>query len=77
MLEAWDRGDRKGAVAAVPERVLDDLLLRGPVNTIRARVRQYLDTGVDPAFLLLQSSEPDPVRKREILRSAMRALAPG
>jgi hypothetical protein len=64
-------------VAAIPERVLDDLLLRGPVETIRTRVRQYLDAGVDTAFLLLQSSEPDPAHKREILRSAMRALAPG
>jgi probable F420-dependent oxidoreductase len=77
MWEAWGRGDRQGAVAAIPARVLDDLLLRGPAETIRARVRQYLDTGVDTAFLLLQSSEPDPARKRAVLQSAMRALAPG
>ena len=77
MWEAWGRGDRQGAVAAIPELVLDDLLLRGPAETIRARVRQYLDAGVDTAFLLLQSSEPDPARKRAVLRSAMRALAPG
>lgn len=77
MWEAWGRGDRQGAVAAIPERVLDDLLLRGPAETIRARVRQYLDAGVDTAFLMLQSSEPDPALKREILRSTMRALAPG
>ena len=29
MWEAWSRGDRRGAVAAVPEAVLGELLLRG------------------------------------------------
>ena len=77
MWKAWGRGDRQGAVATIPAHVLDDLLLRGPVETIRARVRQYLDAGVDTAFLLLQSSEPDPAHKGAVLRSAMRALAPG
>ena len=76
MWEAWGRGDRRGAVAAVPGRVLDDLLLRGPIETIRAGIRRYLDAGVDTAFVLLQSNEPDPERKRGQLRAAMRALAP-
>jgi probable F420-dependent oxidoreductase len=76
MWEAWARGDRRGAVAAVPERVMDELLLRGSVPTIRAGIQRYLDAGVDTAFILLQSSEPDATRKRELLRAAMRALAP-
>jgi probable F420-dependent oxidoreductase len=76
MWEAWGRGDRRGAVAAIPERVIDELLLRGPVAGIREGVRRYLDAGVDTAFILLQSSEPDPARRREAVRAAMRALAP-
>jgi alkanesulfonate monooxygenase SsuD/methylene tetrahydromethanopterin reductase-like flavin-dependent oxidoreductase (luciferase family) len=76
MWEAWGRGDRRGAVAAVPERVMDELLLRGPVKTIREGIQRYFDAGVDTAFLLLQSSEPDPARRRAQLRSAMRALTP-
>jgi probable F420-dependent oxidoreductase len=76
MWEAWGRGDRRGAVAAVPERVMDELLLRGSVPAMRAGIQRYLDAGVDTAFVLLQSSEPDPNRKREQLRSAMSALAP-
>jgi probable F420-dependent oxidoreductase len=76
MWEAWARGDRRAAVAAVPESVMDELLLRGPVPQIRAGIQRYLDAGVDTAFLLLQSSEPDPDRKRERLRAAMRQLAP-
>jgi probable F420-dependent oxidoreductase len=75
MWDAWDRGDRRGAVAAVPQRVMDELLLRGSMETVRAGIQRYFDAGVDTAFLLLQSSEPDPDRKREQLREAMRALA--
>lgn len=76
MWEAWGRGDRRAAVAAVPERVLDDLLLRGSVHTIREGIQRYLDAGIDTAFVLLQSSEPDTKRRRELQRVAMRALAP-
>ena len=76
MWDAWGRGDRKGAVAAIPDSVLDELTLRGSPEAIRARVREYLDAGIDTAFLSLQSSEPDPARKRERMRGAIQALAP-
>ena len=77
MWEAWGRGDRRAAVAAIPERVIDDLLMRGSADAIRARIRAYFDAGVDTAFLTFLSSEPDPARKRDLVLSAMRALAPG
>src|SRR5919197_3288131 len=77
MWAAWERGDRKGAVAAVPEKVIDELIIRGSTDEIRAHVRRYLAAGVDTAFLSLSSAEPDPLRKREIVRSAIHALAPG
>ncbi len=77
MWEAWTRGDRKGAVAAIPDRVVGELVMRGSVDEIRARVRRYFEAGLDTAFLAFQTSEPDRERKREIVRGAMRALAPG
>jgi probable F420-dependent oxidoreductase len=77
MWEAWGRGDRRAAVAAIPERVIEDLLMRGQAGGVRARIRRYLDAGVDTAFLTLLSSEPDPTRKRDVVLSALRALAPG
>jgi probable F420-dependent oxidoreductase len=76
MWSAWASGDRKAAVAAVPEPVLNDLIIRGSPDEIRAHVRRYLDAGVDTAFLQLSSVEPDPARARRLLREAMRALAP-
>jgi probable F420-dependent oxidoreductase len=76
MWDAWARGDRKGAVAAVPEHVVSALILRGSMAEIRAGVQRYLNAGIDTAFLQFSSSEPDPERKREIILAALRALAP-
>jgi probable F420-dependent oxidoreductase len=76
MWEAWERGDRKGAVAAVPEKVIDELIIRGSMDEIRAHVRRYLAAGIDTAFLALSTAEPDPGRKRASVLSAIRALAP-
>ncbi len=76
MWDAWRSGDRKGAVAAVPAQVADDLIVRGTMAEIRAHVRRYMEAGVDTAFLSLSTFEQDPGRKRKILLDAMRALAP-
>lgn len=76
MWEAWARGDRKAAVAAVPEPVMNALILRGSMDDMRARVRAYLEAGIDTAFLQLSTSESDPERRRESIRAAIRALAP-
>src|SRR2546428_225875 len=46
MWEAWERNDRKAAVAAVPERVMQELIVRGSMADIRAHVQRYLDAGV-------------------------------
>ena len=76
MWEAWQRGDRKAAVAAVPETVMGDLILRGSMAEIRAHVQRYLDAGIDTAFLQVSTLEQDPARRRRVLGDALRALAP-
>lgn len=77
MWQAWESGDRKGAVAAIPESVIDELILRGSVDDIHAHVKRYMDAGVTTAFLQLQSFEKDPAVKRDRLLKAVRDLAPG
>jgi probable F420-dependent oxidoreductase len=77
MWEAWRTGDRRAAVSAVPEKVMNDLIIRGSMDEMRAHVDRYLDAGIDTAFLQFSSSEPDLRRKRTSLLEAMRALAPG
>jgi probable F420-dependent oxidoreductase len=76
MWRAWQSGDRKGAVTAVPEAVMNDLIIRGSMDVIRAHVQRYLDAGVDTAFLALSTLEQDPARRRAIQLDALRALAP-
>ena len=76
MWDRWDAGDRKGAVAAVPPAIVDELFARGPLPAIRARVQRYLDHGIDTAFLQFQTNDPDPARRRTLTLDAMRALAP-
>jgi probable F420-dependent oxidoreductase len=76
MWQAWGSGDRKGAVAAIPEKVVNDLIIHGSKEDMRAHVLRYMDAGVDTAFLQLQSFEPDPARKRQALLAGIRTLAP-
>jgi alkanesulfonate monooxygenase SsuD/methylene tetrahydromethanopterin reductase-like flavin-dependent oxidoreductase (luciferase family) len=76
MWRAWKSGDRRAAVAAIPEQAIDALIVRGTIDDMRAHVQRYLAAGVDTVFLYLLTYETDPVRKQETLRNAMRALAP-
>ncbi|MBA4181174.1 MAG: LLM class F420-dependent oxidoreductase [Anaerolinea sp.] len=76
MWEAWDAGDRKGAVAAIPEDVVDELVLAGPAEERNANVRRYLEAGVDTAVLHLLSFDRDPAVRRERTLTAMREMAP-
>jgi probable F420-dependent oxidoreductase len=77
MWDAWAKGDRKGALEAVPDAVVRELIVRGSLAEIRAGVQGYLAAGIDTAFLQFFSAEANPERKREIILAATRALAPG
>jgi len=76
MWDLWAAGDRKGAVAAVPSAVVEELIARGPLTALRARVQRYLDHGIDTAFLQFQTNDPRPERRRALVLDAMRGLAP-
>ncbi|MFI6763428.1 LLM class F420-dependent oxidoreductase [Micromonospora sp. NPDC050417] len=55
---AWEAGDRRGAAAAVPDKLIDELVLHGTPETCRAKVREYADAGVDvPVIGLLATPE--------------------
>jgi probable F420-dependent oxidoreductase len=69
MHEAWAAGDRAGANAAIPDEVVDDLVVHGSVDYCRERVASYLESGLDtPAIALLPTGD-DPL-------TMVRALAP-
>ena len=69
MWEAWKAGDRKAALDAIPDEVVDDLVLHGPAGEIKEKVQAYFDGGVTTSALLVVSFGVD-------LRQAVRDLAP-
>jgi probable F420-dependent oxidoreductase len=46
MWDAWAAGDRKAALAAIPDQVVDDLVVHGSLKECRAHIRRYMDNGV-------------------------------
>ncbi len=76
MWEAWDSGDRKGALAATPTQVVDDLIVHGTAEQRNEHVQRYLEAGVDTAFLSWFTFEPDPQKRREMIHQAMIEMAP-
>jgi probable F420-dependent oxidoreductase len=59
MWEAWRAGDRKGALAAIPDEVVDDLVVHGSAAACRARIQQYFDNGVTTSALAILPLDPD------------------
>ncbi len=58
MWGAWASGDRKGALAAIPDEVVDDLIVHGSPARCRARVQAYADAGIGvPVMALLPTPE--------------------
>jgi probable F420-dependent oxidoreductase len=47
MWTAWQAGDRKGALAAIPDDVVDSLVVHGSFDECRAHVGRYVANGVD------------------------------
>ncbi|MER5422972.1 LLM class F420-dependent oxidoreductase [Streptosporangium roseum] len=51
MHEAWAAGDRPAALRAIPDEVVDALIVHGDAATCRARIRQYVDNGLTTPVL--------------------------
>jgi probable F420-dependent oxidoreductase len=47
MRDKWAAGDRRGASEAVPDEVVDDLMIYGDLDTCRERVDAYRAAGLD------------------------------
>ena len=53
MLAAWNSGDRKGALAAIPDELVDELVIHGPLEYCRERVAEYHATGLDTPVIAI------------------------
>lgn len=70
MWDAWKAGERKAALDAIPDHVVDELILHGSPAVVRAKVAEYVAAGVTtPALAVIPLAKID-------LRQAIRDLAP-
>ena len=67
MQDAWAAGDRKGAFAAIPDHVVDELVVHGRPERCREQVEQYRASGLDTPVLMVVPTpgvdEADAVRR--------------
>ena len=66
---AWKQGDRRGAVAAVCDELVDQLIVHGPAEHCREVIERYRAAGVTDIALSVQAASGDPM-------VALRTLAP-
>jgi probable F420-dependent oxidoreductase len=68
MQQKWAAGDRAGAAAAVPDDVVDDLVIHGDPAQCREQVQAYADAGVTTPVLALLPT-PDGPPSLDVLRA--------
>ena len=71
MWDAWKAGDRKAALAAIPDEVVDDIIVHGSPAECRAKIQAYFDNGVTTTSLAVLALDPE-----LNVWQAMRDLAP-
>ncbi|MEM7287500.1 MAG: LLM class F420-dependent oxidoreductase [Actinomycetota bacterium] len=49
--ELWDAGDRAGSIEAMPDEVVDELVIHGTAEECRAHIERYFDNGVTTTSL--------------------------
>ncbi|HEX3779631.1 MAG TPA: LLM class F420-dependent oxidoreductase [Pseudonocardiaceae bacterium] len=69
MHKAWAAGDRAAANAAIPDSVVDELVVHGSPAQCREHVARYVDNGLDTPAIAVLPTGADPVEM-------VRALAP-
>jgi probable F420-dependent oxidoreductase len=67
ILTAWRSGDRKAALEAIPDQLVDELVVHGGTEACRERVAEYQAAGLDTPVLAIiptpDASMPESVRK--------------
>lgn len=71
MWSAWQAGDRKQALAEIPDEVVDALVVHGSPEHCRARIQEYFDNGVTTSSLAIL-----PLDRELDFWQAVTALAP-
>jgi probable F420-dependent oxidoreductase len=79
MWDAWRAGDRQGALDAVPDSLVDELLVHGSPAACRDHVAAYREAGVTtPVLMLIAPDDTRGIHQPPPMRAAaaLRDLAP-
>ncbi len=76
MWDAWKAGERRGALAALSDEAVNEVMVAGSPEARREHVERFFDAGVDTAFLAFTSVEKDPSKLKELVWTALRDHAP-
>jgi probable F420-dependent oxidoreductase len=77
MWSAWAAGDLRAANAAIPDEVVDQLLVHGTAAQCRTHLERYVAAGITTPVLALLPTEPVAGGARVASLQALRDLAPG
>ena len=58
MWDAWKAGDRKAALAAIPDSLVDELIVHGSPAACREHIQRYFDNGVTTTSLAIMPLAP-------------------
>ena len=59
MWDAWAAGDRKEALAQIPDSVVDEIIVHGSAAACRDQIQAYFDNGVTTSSLAIMPFDPD------------------
>jgi probable F420-dependent oxidoreductase len=65
---AWAAGDRAGALAAIPDEVVDDLVVHGSPDACRDQILRYVENGLTTPVIALVTTGADPIAAARALR---------
>lgn len=68
MWRLWEQGDRQGALAAIPDRVVEDLIIWGSPDQCRDHILRYVDNGVTTPVLAMLPVASDIDHHRRLIR---------
>jgi len=76
MHAAWNAGDRRAALAAIPDEVVDAVYVVGDAAYCKARIQAYVDAGVQTPLIYPVPLSTDWATQGEEIRATVEALAP-
>lgn len=71
--DGWRAGDRKAALAAIPNELVDALVISGPAGECKERIESFRSAGLTTPVMMFLSTQ----MSKDATEKALTALAPG